>query len=244
MSRIPKHHDPKLPRILNDLIDKIEKDLPYVDAHIESLLHNAEQEQGRKASCAGCTNPGCCYQMVWVTLYEALPIARRLRMEGRATRPFIAKLRELGERQEATGRGAWFGRNQPCVLLTPDKKCSVYDLRPVLCRQYFVFSDPRLCLPTAGTQDVVRLNARPVELTVTAQHFQLLQALGLAGQEDPALYLTSLPRMLAIVLEAMASPRDELLTHIKQEPYYPTADNYDEWLDGKNPFAKKGPHGE
>lgn len=39
----------------------------------------------------------------------------------------------------------WFERQMPCIFLNEDKKCSIYPLRPVVCRSYFAIDTDTSC---------------------------------------------------------------------------------------------------
>lgn len=42
---------------------------------------------------------------------------------------------------------AFYRLQRPCALLKPDGTCAVYPVRPLTCRTYISFSDPKLCDP-------------------------------------------------------------------------------------------------
>jgi Fe-S-cluster containining protein len=118
---------------------------------------------GRPVSCkAGCG--ACCRQMVPLSLPEAylirdlveqLPEPRRAAVRAR----FAAarqRLHEAGlladlEAPPAFGPGekiphgeAYFALGMPCPFLE-EESCSIYDERPLICREYVVVSPPENC---------------------------------------------------------------------------------------------------
>ncbi len=236
MGKFPKHFDKKLPRAVNELADAVEKDykvfLPVIKEMVDSWKND---NPGQEVSCKNCKKPGCCYQSVFVSFYEAFPIARRLRLEGRATSQFIAELRRIGEESEGEGRVAWFDKNQPCVFLTKKYECSIYDVRPLTCRAHFVISPPENCLPEAVDPEIQQLGSEKMQDSIIRQQMEFVRAMGLPRLE----FYGTLPRMVAIVLEAMAKPPEEFLNHLLSQPYPLIINRLTEWMDGKNPFAKQ-----
>lgn len=75
---------------------------------------------------AGCS--ACCSIPVGVTELEASYIARNANIK-------MQTVMQSSERHDTT----------PCPLLTQDRRCSVYQWRPLVCRVYAVFDDPALC---------------------------------------------------------------------------------------------------
>ncbi len=141
--------------------------LPVLQSLDMSLLSSVEEqigEAGLKVSCkAGCG--ACCRQMVPLSLFEAeslaawigtLPEAVRQTLAGR----FHAALRKLAdagiidrltkERWFAREDSAWtlpmdyFHAGVPCPFLI-DESCSIHPIRPLVCREYLVTSDPIHC---------------------------------------------------------------------------------------------------
>jgi Fe-S-cluster containining protein len=41
----------------------------------------------------------------------------------------------------------FYGLNRRCALLTQNQECSIYAIRPMMCRMYLCFSDPSFCAP-------------------------------------------------------------------------------------------------
>jgi Fe-S-cluster containining protein len=46
---------------------------------------------------------------------------------------------------------------EPCAFLK-NGECSIYDIRPIVCRKYFVVSDPKKCDPSNGFESKVQVS--------------------------------------------------------------------------------------
>ena len=134
---------------------------------------------GKPVSCAkGCG--ACCRQLVPLAhaearriaeLVEELPEPRRSTVKERfaaAIRRLEAEglLPELEGRVEQTAAGAvglglaYFRLGIACPFLE-DESCSIYDERPIACREYLVSSPPASCSsPTPGGVEAVPLPTR------------------------------------------------------------------------------------
>ncbi len=133
---------------------KITLGLKIVDQAMDRFFDAALQ--GHPVRCGpGCDR--CCHQ--WIADLKACEAARlsaraRATMDPQVTiakleaqqRAFERALREARGDEEAATR-AYFFRNLPCVFLSAEGRCSVWDIRPYACRTYFSFSDPELCAP-------------------------------------------------------------------------------------------------
>ena len=154
--------------------------LPVIQALDDSLIAGVASqlaEAGRKISCkAGCG--ACCRQMVPISIFEAealaawirtLPEARRQELAGRFHQALL-KLSAAGliDRmvnedwlaETASARQLaleYFYQRVPCPFLE-DESCSIYPIRPLVCREYLVSSPPEYCSDPATMQTVpVRL---------------------------------------------------------------------------------------
>jgi Fe-S-cluster containining protein len=140
----------------------------------------AAEQAGDKVSCKPrCT--ACCHQAVPVSeaeayyiaaLVDALPEPRRTEVRGR----FAASLEHFraagwfDELRSGKGR-SWEGAEElvldyfrervPCPFLE-DSMCSIYQQRPIACREYIAISDPENCAnPTAEAVKLVQLPIKP-----------------------------------------------------------------------------------
>lgn len=48
----------------------------------------------------------------------------------------------------------YFKLNRPCAFLSKNGECTIYEVRPVNCRSYLVFSNPEICKPNEGNRPV------------------------------------------------------------------------------------------
>jgi Fe-S-cluster containining protein len=166
------------------------------DARIGEKLASLDPGQG--VSCGpGCF--ACCHQLVVVSPLEAYALAEHVtrdpelakRTETRAVawEAAVAAQPELAERIgtfEAAGgymsgdeggelEALYWRARLPCVFLDDDGKCSVYEVRPLACREHHVVSDPLLCAedPDATTLAGTRVEFRAVASEVGARCFEL-----------------------------------------------------------------------
>ncbi len=199
----------------NELTDLLEKHSRDIDSLFQKFrLKVLQNSAGLEETCGTCTTAGCCYQSVSIPLFDAFPIARRLRREGKSTVEFRALLRKEGEEMESMDIGAWFDKKRPCLFLTDDKKCSVYEHRPRACANHFVVSPPANCSPP--TNPDVTIGYIPQQ-PVTQESFRLEAALqtslGISLDQPMG---GSLPKMVAVVLEALTKPWDEFSSYIEE----------------------------
>lgn len=156
-------------------------------------LDGAMAEAGKKleVTCTkGCAD--CCYQMVSMSLVEALAIIdhiykkanRAVHFKSRSL-PIIQEQSELFLKGSVTVR-MWFELQVPCVFLTQDNLCSVYDVRPVACRTYAVVSDPKLCSPESGAaQKVGAVDNRKMIKHSLAVTWEIAKELGVLDTHAP-----------------------------------------------------------
>lgn len=108
---------------------------------LDPQLHAAAVGAGTTCT-RGCS--ACCRMPVWCTLHEAAPIARAV-LDSKDWR---ARATSLAEQSKLACRifdpREWFARKIPCALLD-NGECSVYAVRPSVCRYYYVASPPAQC---------------------------------------------------------------------------------------------------
>ncbi|MFL6467023.1 MAG: YkgJ family cysteine cluster protein [Pyrinomonadaceae bacterium] len=139
-----------------------------------------DAEAGRSVSCqAGCT--ACCYQAVPVSeieiyyiaeLVSALPEPRRSEIRRRFAESLkhfrdIGWFDDLHSRKAGSLKGAealvlkYYHERIPCPFLE-DSMCSIYEQRPVGCREFLVTSPAENCSnPTAESVRAVGLPVKP-----------------------------------------------------------------------------------
>lgn len=216
------------------LVDKIEEWYRSLDEGLTTSLRRREVKTGEKISCFTCTNvaPGCCHQKVMVNLYEVFPIVRHIMRSGQDTPELRAKLGELAVAMEAGEREQWFREVHPCVFLEKDR-CSIYPVRPVACRTYYVVSEPKLCQAESGTQEVGIIDCEEAIWLSMDKAEKIHKALNLDG---PHLLMAALPRMVLLGLELMT--HEDYVGFIKSQ-IWPTAETIEGWVDGRNPFRQQ-----
>lgn len=161
--------------------------LPVLHHLEDAIVENAASDSaaaGKPVSCrAGCG--ACCRQLVPISLFEAealaewletLPETRRAalreRFEGALSQLRqagvldgildAARLHDEGSRKQL-GLD-YFRAGVPCPFLE-DESCSIYPIRPLVCREYLVTSSPAFCKePTVNDVAQVEL---PVRLSRT-----------------------------------------------------------------------------
>jgi len=144
-------------------------------------------------ACDTCTAPkGCCWNRTSAWMYEGIPIANRLRAEGRDT----PELRQALQTAAALMEGPAEYR-RPCVFLDQDERCTIYADRPAVCGTAFVSSDPAQCSATGGR---INKHVHPfLPTTATAQDL-FNQEAGMPPLERG--YLARLPRVVLLCLQA------------------------------------------
>jgi len=130
----------------------------WVDSQIDSV----EESCGVKNSCCkGCSS--CCYQPIFVTPVEMLGIRQHLENLGRKEQEKLMEI-VLGVCNRITESGIerdinkidseteiirlmndYFKLGISCPLLSADKECLVYEVRPTNCWSYRMYGDPGNC---------------------------------------------------------------------------------------------------
>ncbi len=114
--------------------------------YMEALDDWIEKYKHKDTMCRkGCF--GCCMQKVSAAELETEVIAKRI-AEGKVSVNMDTLIKQAavgdydaGEYQTRLGK-----QNAVCVFLS-NGECSIYDIRPIMCRTYHVVSDPKHCDP-------------------------------------------------------------------------------------------------
>lgn len=131
-----------------------------VHGKVSAFMEEQTAASERKPRCKkGCS--ACCEQLVLLTVGEAVNILRRYpavvaeRIQALTHQAAIAHQTFDGQHCDpSTPAGAqalevitelWWEKRVPCVFLDRDGTCSIYEHRPISCRQHWVASDPELC---------------------------------------------------------------------------------------------------
>lgn len=182
-----------------------------IDREIHDELDRLRDEEGIEPTCReGCCH--CCGVAILATLPEALVISNYIKQEFTS-----GKTEALRRRMER-----WFvsmNEDLPMVLragidehtavhefgptcpLLDDEVCSVYPVRPWICRCHFATSNPRSCMPLINpeTLDEKPVFIRSIEPRVQPHILQIreyIEDLDLKFSESVSL----LPRWLAVEL--------------------------------------------
>lgn len=126
----------------------------------------AEADEAKKQiSCKrGCHH--CCFNLVKATLAEGAAVAAHLveTDQFEKYRPQLEKTARLATSVVDSGDEGSFrylASKTPCAFLK-DGECSVYDLRPMSCRTYYVATSPDNCSPDRPGAEVGVVDARVV----------------------------------------------------------------------------------
>jgi Fe-S-cluster containining protein len=153
----------------------------------------------RPSSCIGCTAAkGCCSLIQIAHLHEGVPIAARLRAEGRDTPELRDRLRETADAMTAADRDEW---RRPCVFLDDAERCTIYSDRPTACGTLFVYSPAERCADRAAS-DEIEVHDISVEISAVVQFAEAFRRrLGLRRKVG-RMYVDVLPRIVLRCLEA------------------------------------------
>jgi Fe-S-cluster containining protein len=154
--------------------------LPVIQSLEDSLIEGVSAqlaEAGKPVSCkVGCAH--CCRQLVALNLFEAealaawiqtLPESRRQHLAERFHQTLL-KISAAGLLERMVNED-WIVESNTAEKLAldylyqridcpflEDEQCSIYPMRPLLCREYMVTSAPEHCIdPAAGQNEPVRL---------------------------------------------------------------------------------------
>jgi len=178
-----------------DLIRTISKSVRRMIADTETHVDEYGKTHLKVSSCISCDAPkGCCSLRVLVYLHDVVPLADRVRREGRDTPELRAALATAADLMEAQGPAY----RRPCVFLDADERCTVYTDRPIECGTTFVFTPATLCSdPNATTLEkfVTDLGDAPSKMERRFEREARLEQL-------PGAYMGFLPRMVLLCLEA------------------------------------------
>jgi uncharacterized protein len=103
-------------------------------SQVDLLAHTAQKASGSFACMEGCSS--CCHARVEVTPPEVFAIANYLSAESKDRRPEV--IEQLASRAKGlsinpANKSQWSAR--PACALLVDHRCSVYPVRPAVCRK-------------------------------------------------------------------------------------------------------------
>jgi Fe-S-cluster containining protein len=174
--------------------------------------------EGMSISCkSGCA--GCCYLLALVSLPEAVAIAEHFLSDTGRRQLVPLLMRSFFEQAQAippgpfkTIRESYFAKKVPCTFLdTESKLCTIYSVRPSACRYHFVVSDPALCQPEAGNQEVARVN------TLQADAHVLSEANRVSNQTKIPLFVAPLPVTMLWAFKLLIEGREAFDLALKDD---------------------------
>lgn len=136
----------------------------------------------QNATCKrGCHS--CCYMFVTTSLPEGVAIAEYVAKEWSPNRlqalmkKLYAEARYLAK--DEFSEDEHFVSKRPCVFLdTKNGDCTIYPVRPAVCRYHYVVSDPEKCNPDNGKQRVKMIDFRDLEGRVRSEGDRVSKQVG------------------------------------------------------------------
>ena len=180
-----------------------------VDEAISCSLERLRHEEGMVPSCRlGCSH--CCRFPILMSVAEARTLANFVKRTFRPEQIDALRMRtHQWQRLDESLRGRSLPvppsageDDSPCTLPCPmlvESECSVYDVRPLLCRTHYVLSHPRSC---CSVNDPRSLEARPIVIEsikeATGFYTAAMKDFIEEGGEDYCRSMTLLPHGLAV----------------------------------------------
>jgi Fe-S-cluster containining protein len=112
---------------------------------IDQVYQDTESSISCAAGCAA-----CCHARVDISKHE-----KRLLLAHLKQHKITIDKERLAIQAQALREGRWDQlpfADRKCVFLDAESRCSIYENRPLLCRRYFVTSEPRHCHDENWTQ--------------------------------------------------------------------------------------------
>lgn len=101
----------------------------------------------------------CCHVYIYSTIDEAQAIVNYCKHNN------LEIDKEILLQQSKYTREVWPDQeHSKCIFLDQKSECSIYPIRPMTCRKFFVASDPELCDTSTGIHRVKILHNIEVEL--------------------------------------------------------------------------------
>lgn len=157
----------------------VEAFLKLVDESLKKIPNDLVKQIKCKKGCAF-----CCRNRVYVSLVEAQHIIHYCNSHGIAID--VDYLKEQAKLRE--DRDYHFTKFNKCVFLDENELCSIYKVRPLGCRKYFVVTDPKNC----------NMDGEPKQVTsiITTEADMMISGLMAADRASG-----NLPEMLLLALQ-------------------------------------------
>ena len=159
------------------------------DRFVARTLANATAEVGRPPSCSlGCD--ACCFLRTYCTPVEAMAMLW-VAFGKDAMRPppfFFARLAaRLGIERAGTTDADWMALDMPCIFLDErGAKCTVYGVRPAVCRAYHSFDHPSRCERPGKVLSVTSVTVAQTSCSLESVRLRALSlSLGLPAKSMP-----------------------------------------------------------
>lgn len=178
-------------------------------------IYRATEEQTAKAaeSVNASCKPGCaacCNHQVLVSLPEAVAMAEPLMENPQVLAQTIQRCHEQLKVQKLD-RDAHFRQNIPCVFLTADKHCGIYERRPIACRNHVVVSPPENCAPSDEPKEVTRLNLSKVD------NYMLEQSAWVSKQRQIPILIAPIPVALLWAIRLLTEGENAFINALENE---------------------------
>lgn len=182
---------------------------------LESMYREMDPlaERGAKQMKATCTKgcSHCCSLLTAPSLAEGLLIAERL-LQKPDWKTLLPRLRAAALEHcfDGVSKATYFAKKLPCVFLSEDKLCTIYDIRPACCRYHFVASDPEMCNPDHPEGQTAIINLQMLEEKVWA----LSVAVGRQALELDVPVMAPIPLMVLFCMELItrnSKPENQLV---------------------------------
>lgn len=173
-------------RVIEEFEDIVRQISPLKELPAEERLREmfealdtlvAEYKHPETKCRKGCS--ACCYQRVAISEVEAEVLSKRISKEDI---PALKKQAQAAHNSEVVYNKQLTRDEARCVFLK-NGECSVYDVRPMMCRTYHAVSDPALCDIYDNPNSAVAVpHHQVVELVVSAIFYLSGKEGDMAGQ--------------------------------------------------------------
>jgi len=150
--------------MINDGLDQVDVTLVAHET-IDNALKNLTK--GWNTSCSNCTSGDCCHQLIGTSATEVALLADVIIRTNSSVD--IDRLKR--QSSYIANSKVWYNQtmgDRRCIFLNDLNQCRIYKHRPIVCRNFYVVSDPKLCDTTSVINTVDNLNHPIMDAMVTA----------------------------------------------------------------------------